>query len=448
MSQFTSHYVTPQPLLSVGPRAGGGNEHIPENAPLLRTVPHQSATSANDANAPFGKPEFELFSISDILKMPRPRWLIRELLVEKTASLLSADSGSYKSFLALDMALCIALGRPFMGREVQQGTAVYVAAEGAYTLPDRLTAWSLFHGCALPQNFHVLRVPVDVANTAKRHRFVQTITKFAPSLIVLDTLSQCAVGRKENSNDEMAEFMRGMMDACEELGAHVQALHHNGKGGGVVRGAESIRANADTVITLDKAEDKYKVFVRCEKQRGVKFDDFALQGNSVQLPYTDEYGYVVTSLVFGACNDVVAPKVAKHPNAKRADATREKLLAIFDTLAAEYDGVKKGTWAGRATEAGIPESTAFRHIKAMEGNEIEERGEHQGTPLWHRKISTLTTLIGGSESCENEVQNHSHISHTPLGVRVVRVEPESYSSESTQTSKPKATHHPNRGGEA
>jgi hypothetical protein len=318
---------------------------------------------------------FDTFSFADLERMPQARWLVRGLLVEETTSVLSADSGSFKSFFALEMALSVATGRDFHGREVKRGGVVYVAAEGFFTLRDRAKAWSQFHGVELPQNFHILRVPVNVSDPATAGAFINQFAAFDPALIVLDTLSQNAPGLSENSNDEMARFMAGMMATARTLRAHVQAVHHNSKAGNL-RGASAIHNNADAHIALERPEGDTTnmVFVRCEKQRAAPFVPFALKGQQIELPYLDEYGDVVTSLVFELAGD--APTPSGDGRAGRKAASTGRLLAVLNDLRGalgDGEAVSKDQWRDAAISLGICSRSGFYGLS----KELEEQG------AWH-----------------------------------------------------------------
>jgi hypothetical protein len=364
-------------------------------------------------------PEFCFNTFKGMAKLPRLLWLIRGLLIEKTCSVLNGDSGTFKTFIALCMALSVATGRAFFGREVKQGAVVYVAAEGFYTLYERALAWSLHHECELPDNFHILDLPVNMADADAVKRFADAVLAFEPALIILDTLSQCATGLVENSNEDMARFVGGMMHLGRRAGVHVLTTHHNAKATGNLRGAGAIHNNIDARISLDLPEsgEDTTVFVRCEKQRGKQFKSFALRGVEIVLPITDEYGDAVTSLVFEPCDDEVTPKTEKHHNAKKADKTTTALLAAFDEVAREaaelgIDGVKTGFWKAKVEEAEpsfCPPSTFWRHRKALLNSKvIEEVGTHKGSPLLKRVSPTLTTLTTLIESNESEPARDSH----------------------------------------
>jgi hypothetical protein len=376
-------------------------------------------------------PAYETYTFKSMAAIPRLLWLIRGLLLEKISSVLSADSGNFKSFIALAMGLCIATGRDFFGREVKQGAVVYVAAEGFYTMLDRATAWAQHHECDLPENFHILKVPINLADAVTVQKFSQHIEGIAPAFVVLDTLSQCAIGANENANEQMADFIRGMMAVCDKIGAHVQVLHHNAKSTGTFRGAGAIKNNVDAHITLDcpEGDEENTVFVRCEKQRGQEFKAFALRGIQVTLPYCDEYGDPITSLVFEPCGEVVTAKVAKTANSKRADKTRDAVMEVFDRVAIEasghgVQGVKVGFWNEKVEESNpriCDERTFWRHRKKLEGSLIEQCGEHNGSPLYRRIGPTDTTDTTDNYSDKSSDKDNCHNCHNPLGVTVVSV---------------------------
>lgn len=399
-------------------------------------------------------PRFETFTFADMRRLTRVQWIVRGFLVQCTVSTLSADSGNFKSFLALELALCIATGTPFFGREVKQGTAVYVAAEGFYTILERALAWAQARGVPLPENFHILRAPVNVADTLALQEFVATIEGFEPVFIVLDTLSQNAIGLNENSNDEMALFMAGMARLGTLIGAHVMALHHNAKASGAFRGAGAIKANVDTHITLDRPEndEENTVFVRCEKQRGKPFEPFTLRGQEIEIEgMADEYGDAITSLVFETCDEAVKPK-AKNAATVKADKTRAAIMEVFDRVAveaAQFGGVKVGFWKEAVEEAEPPicdARTFWRHRKTLEETAvIRECGTHNGSPTYCRasptdttdntdKTPSVTTVSNPAKS--SPILTDSTDTH-PLGVSVVSVEGE-MARNRTKTKRQKA----------
>ena len=76
-------------------------------------------------------------------------WIIPGIL-PSGVSVLYGPTESFKSFLALDMAMSVAYGRPWQGRfPIRQGRHVlYISAEG--DIEKRMIAWQLHHGLREP----------------------------------------------------------------------------------------------------------------------------------------------------------------------------------------------------------------------------------------------------------------------------------------------------------
>ena len=74
---------------------------------------------------------FHFHRLNDVIGWEEPGWLIEQLLTVGGTSMVTAKHASFKTFLCMDMALCVATGNYFHGIEVRKGNVVYIAAEGA-----------------------------------------------------------------------------------------------------------------------------------------------------------------------------------------------------------------------------------------------------------------------------------------------------------------------------
>lgn len=171
---------------------------------------------------------FKLHSLAEIAARPPREHLIEGVLYADGTSLITAKQATYKTFFALDMALCVATGDAWHGRAVKSGAVVYIAAEGAAGIVKRVQAWCAEHRCELPANFHIIDEPAQIADAAVRARFIETVAAVEPALIVVDTLARCAVGMDENSAKDMGEFVEALRVLAAHTGAHVQTVHHKG----------------------------------------------------------------------------------------------------------------------------------------------------------------------------------------------------------------------------
>jgi hypothetical protein len=88
------------------------------------------------------KPIFNLIRVGDI-QFREPEYLIDGLIESSSLVQMFGDPGAGKSFLALDVAACVATGKAFHGLEVKQGPVIYVAGEGYNGIRRRLTGWEI-----------------------------------------------------------------------------------------------------------------------------------------------------------------------------------------------------------------------------------------------------------------------------------------------------------------
>lgn len=226
-------------------------------------------------------------------------WLVKNVIPAESIGMLYGGSGTFKSFIALDAALHIVHGLPWMGRRTRQGGVLYVAAEGGAGLWARIVAWHRARRLqwgSVP--FHVIPAAVDL--TADAWRVVEAAQSkgLAPTLVVIDTLSQTYAG-EENSANEMAAYFRELGNRFRALWkCAVLLLHHTGhQATERPRGSSAIRANLDFMLGVFRDEKEMLATLTCAKQKdGDAFQDatFAL---TVHTLGEDEDGDKVTSLV-------------------------------------------------------------------------------------------------------------------------------------------------------
>lgn len=226
-------------------------------------------------------------------------WLVKGVVPAESIGMLYGGSGTFKSFIALDAALHIAHGLPWMGRKTKRGAVLYIAAEGGAGLWSRIDAWHRSRRLRW-EDAALLVVPAAVNLTEDAWRVVEAaqIRGFSPSLVVVDTLSQTYAG-EENSANEMAAYFRELGNRFRALWqCAVLLLHHTGHAATErPRGSSAIRANLDFMLGVFRDEKEMLATMTCAKQKdGEVFADatFAL---SVHELGHDADGDPLTSLV-------------------------------------------------------------------------------------------------------------------------------------------------------
>lgn len=196
-------------------------------------------------------------------------WLVKHFIPSESIGLFFGASETFKSFIALDLALHVAHGMKWMGQKTRKGPVVYIAAEGGTGLWRRVDAWHKTHGInADVAEFYTIPVPVDLLQDASQVRDAVSVLGIKPALVVVDTISQTLSG-DENSATEMAAYLR-------EIGVHIRlvwqcavvAVHHTGHNATErPRGSSAIKANVDFMFGVFRDETEMLATFECVRQK-------------------------------------------------------------------------------------------------------------------------------------------------------------------------------------
>jgi predicted ATP-dependent serine protease len=94
---------------------------------------------------------FAVRSASEFSDGPRMDWIVRGVLPRAELAVIYGESGSGKSFLALDLCAAISLGLEWRAKRTVKGRVVYVCAEGAGGFKARLRAYAHGHEVELAE---------------------------------------------------------------------------------------------------------------------------------------------------------------------------------------------------------------------------------------------------------------------------------------------------------
>jgi hypothetical protein len=188
----------------------------------------------------------------DLLREPCPEtsWLVDGMIPAGAAVLYSGREGDMKSWVALEVAVAVAEGGTWLGRQCEVGAVLFLNAE----MPEDLFRTRL-HAVGGSRNLNVwgwqdMAFPStlddpSLTEAAQQHR-----------LIIVDTLKRFMEGLDENSSSDMAVIM----DKIRQLtrwGTTVLVLHHKPKdpaNASGYRGSTEIAAGVDVVLTVERQD--------------------------------------------------------------------------------------------------------------------------------------------------------------------------------------------------
>lgn len=283
----------------------------------------------------------KLVTLDKIKPVLASRYLVKGWLDRGAFSVVYGESNVGKTFLALDMAMHIAVGNDWHGNRVPGAVycpVVYVAGEGGAGISNRLAA--IKRECphlAKDSTFMLLPTTLDLCTSEDAAFLADALLGLdtPPALIVIDTLARAMGNGDENTAKDMGAFVAAVDLLREKTGAHVMVIHHSGKDTTKgARGSGSLRGAADTEIEITRDGDV--IFAEAKKQRDMPSGSiFAYKLRSVFLG-NDEDGDAVTSAVV----EVTEAPAKRAPRLKGQDLIA--MQAFGDALAAHGE-IKHGS---------------------------------------------------------------------------------------------------------
>lgn len=307
-------------------------------ADVSNTNPVTAATILQLAKQAKAKKErkdtgFHFINIEDILADTTPsQWRIKGFLEEDTTGLIFGDPGTYKSFLAIDMACHVATGKDWHGCEVKQGPVIYVAGEGHKGLRKRFVAWEQHHNTQLAgKPIYVSSQAAQFYDGESAQQVVAGVDEIArhsdtPALIIIDTLARNFGPGDENSNNDMGLFLNhvdGLLRA--RFGATVLIVHHTGHSNKErARGAMALKGAIDFEYRLEKTGTGRNVRMCCTRMKDEDLAPDKWFEGQIEIIGTFEDDDI-TSLVLEPC----APPVEEEK------PLRGKQAALYELITKE-----------------------------------------------------------------------------------------------------------------
>lgn len=304
------------------------------------------------------------FAQAGKLQLKPTEWLLKGWLVRDTLAALVAPSGAGKSFLAVDWACCIATGKPWGGRDVDQGAVFYLAGEGRQGLRKRIAAWEAHHketlgnaplmlADGLPPLADLLNTSAVIESIRETAEGLFYQTGSEPKLVVIDTLARAMAGADENSSKDMGALIGGMDWIRQEWGCAVLILHHTGHAASDrARGSSAFYAALDSEFMLTPGESA--VTLRATKCKDWKPPlPIALQWADVEIavPSDNPDGPREVPETSRAISDPAGAKVER--------SRLETVLYLADELGLTERQIVR--------ETGIPKTTVHRMLKDRPG---------------------------------------------------------------------------------
>jgi hypothetical protein len=292
-----------------------------------------------------------LIRVYDIMNKTYPghKWLVEDLIPSEAITLISGAPASYKTFISIHLAQCVAEGKDFLGQfkiPQQMNVLVLDKENTPRDLKERFVNMSMNKEASIMyaedlDNFY-LTDEKDIDELIQRLQETP-----ATGLLVIDSLRRFHKGEENSSGDMSAIF--NSLKKITNRGITIVILHHNRKepvGGfssaNSARGSSDITAAVDCQIGLEFVKKDALITFNQHKLRQARAqDEFAAK------VFTDEETQSKIWFEFVGDYDRKREKNAEAINSVRA---------AFETLGTDKQlgvGEVKGLVDGRYTETSL-----------------------------------------------------------------------------------------------
>ena len=192
-----------------------------------------------------------------------PDWLVQGLIERGARGLVVAPPKTGKSLLFLEMALCLATGRGFLGlrpypRPVR--CAIISREDGPVLVSRRLSQLALAKGLSLTEVDQNLVVNTEaqsscfkIDNQKNLEEMADWLKRMEVEFVVIDVLSALH-DQKENSSDDMTRVMQCFDELRRLSGCQICVIAHTNKVG-EVKGSTAIAGWPDYIVRLENHPD-------------------------------------------------------------------------------------------------------------------------------------------------------------------------------------------------
>jgi hypothetical protein len=177
------------------------------------------------------------------------RWLVDGLWSEEAVGIIGGEPKCCKSFLALDLAVAVAAGKPCLRRFAvhRPGRVLLYAAEDALHIVRRR-----FDGICAAAALDLADIDVQVITApslrldldADRASLDETVARLKPRLLVLDPFVRLH-RIDENISGEVAPLLAYLRELQRRHSVAVILVHHARKGAGNMRAGQALRGSSE-----------------------------------------------------------------------------------------------------------------------------------------------------------------------------------------------------------
>lgn len=199
------------------------------------------------------------------MNLPEPEWLVNGLLPAGSLGFIGGNAKSGKTFLCLQLALCLAGGTPFLKNPVtKRRNVLYIYLEGNMAQVQKRYRALYGDDLSFPDNLHFI-FGFPALDAGGILQLKEAITQKQADIVILDTWQKARIddGRKGVNayQKEYRELATLSQEVCTATGCAFMLVHHlkqqNGKNADIdtlsqLNGSAALSGASDFIFILNR----------------------------------------------------------------------------------------------------------------------------------------------------------------------------------------------------
>ncbi|MBI4527177.1 MAG: AAA family ATPase [Deltaproteobacteria bacterium] len=271
------------------------------------------------------RPELRLqfLSMKELLALPPDptRWIWNQTLPAAGAAVLVSKPKIGKSTLAANLALAIARGLPFLGRETQQSAVAYLSLDAS--LPEMIETFQPFG----PRGTDPIFIHAGSAPKEAIAEIMQWVKQNDARFVIVDTLQRLFRFQNVNDYSEVTNAIEPLTEAAREQKIHMMFLHHAKKDSGddldSAIGSTAIRGLAYSYLHLKRLPNSERRILRSDQRGGKNIPE-------ISIGFDRATGWLeIKGTMEEAEIEEAEPKIMEFLEAEGPDVTHKQIVTTI-----------------------------------------------------------------------------------------------------------------------
>ncbi len=215
--------------------------------------------------------------------VPEQMWLLDGMIPRSESSLLLAKPKVGKSTFARALAVAVATGQDFLGREVESGPVIYVMFPNEGSKREAKTEFGRLglYDHELASNLHFwYDPPPDMTKDEMILDLAMDAAAIRPTLIVIDTLQGIVQAKDLNDYSGVHRALKPLGRIAQASGSHLMYLHHEPKGQRneyadpieAALGSTALGGSVDAAMRIVRDEEEHQTrYLAVRGREGIEF---------------------------------------------------------------------------------------------------------------------------------------------------------------------------------